>query len=114
MAYAGFCLVWWQGKVHALDLERENCEAGRLSVARSSLSPTTTMIEKGCCLASIMAGREDEEALQRCTFVTYQRVAAAQLELQLISGTRNCARGCRDSTTCAVLGQNFCAGAEVA
>lgn len=83
-------------------------------MARSSLVTTTTVFGERFCLARMMAGREDEEALQRCTFVTYQRVAAAQLELQLISGTRDGARGCRDSTTCAVLGQNIFAGAEVA
>lgn len=61
-----------------------------------------------------MGGREIEEALQRCTFVTYQRLAVFQLELQLVSGARDGARGCRDSTACAVLGQDVFAGTEVA
>jgi len=72
------------------------------------------MVGERVCLAGIMAGREDEEALQRCTFVTYQRVAVSQLGLQLISGTRDGTGGCRDSTTCGVLGQDFFAGVEVA
>jgi hypothetical protein len=70
-------------------------------------------LEKGFALPGLWQGEEDEEALQRCTFVTYQRVAMSQVELQLISGTRDGARGCRDSTACGVLGQNFFAGAEV-
>jgi len=72
-------------------------------------------LEKSFALPGLWQGEEDEEALQRCTFVTtYQRVAVVQLELQLISGTRDGARGCRDSTACAVLGQDVFAGTEVA
>jgi hypothetical protein len=88
-------------------------EAGRLSASPSSLT-TTVLHEAKVCLARITGGRENGEALQRCTLVTYQRAAVSQSELQLVSGARDGARGCRDSTTCRILGQHFFARAEIA
>jgi len=71
-------------------------------------------MKKDFALPGLWEGENKEEALQRCTFVTYQRMAVSRLELQLVSDACDGARGCRDSMTCAVLGQHFFARVEVA
>jgi hypothetical protein len=71
------------------------------------------MCEEKVCLPRSWED-EKNKALQRCTFVTYQRAAASKAELQLVSGAFDGAGGGRGPTTCAVRGQYFFAGAEVA